>query len=311
MDATETIPIKLKRGLNFKSHIAFEQVRPEKILVATEWLIRNSRLFQNEGIKLNENWNEVNNETLLKEKEIQNKPWLLDCEQNNQDFEDEWSEDDGSVLKSSGNLDTVMHPSDFREFNRILNVAPAEGNTPLGMFQDQNSEFLSFPAIYCGQTRKNNNTRSTPVHFSTICKWELRNSDRRVAKNVTNIFFKLKKLQIKQISDKVSLAVRKCKMKGKKLTVNEVLSEGSIENIIRHDEGFRVLRTIRGSPPYWERTKKDIYAMIRQLGIPTWFCSFSAAETKWKPLLRVLGKFLKNKTLTDSEIENLSWFEKS
>lgn len=69
--------------------------------------------------------------------------------------------------------------------------------------------------------------------------------------------------------------------------VNEVLCEESIDKIFRHDEGYIVLRTLRGSPPYWERTKQDIFAMIRQLCIPTWFCSFSAAKTKWKPLLRV------------------------
>ena len=83
------------------------------------------------------------------------------------------------------------------------------------------------------------------------------------------------------------------------------------DNIVRLNEGYRVLRTLRGSPAYWEGAKKDVFAMIRQLGIPTWFCSFSAAETKWKPLLRVLGKFLRNKTFTDLEIENLTWFEKS
>lgn len=135
MDASETIPIKLKRSLNFKSHIAFEQVRPEKILMAAQWLIQNSKLFQNEGIELNESWNIVNNDGLLKEKEIQERLNHSDSEQEQQEFEeDEWSEDDGSVLRSSGNLDTVMHPADFREFNRILSIAPAEGNTPLGMF---------------------------------------------------------------------------------------------------------------------------------------------------------------------------------
>ena len=314
MDASETIPIKLKRSVNFKSHIAFEQVRPERILSAAEWLIQNSRLFRNEGITLNTNWNEINQETLLREKEIVESAnnGISDGEQVRSEIDsDRWSEDDGAVLKPSGNFDTVMQPADFREFNRILNVAPAEGNVPLGMFQDIYAEFLSFPAIYCGETRPDNNSRATPVHYSTICKWELRNVDRRAATNVTNIFFKLKKLQIKQISDKVSLAVRKCKLNGKKLTVNEVISEGSVDKIIKHDEGYRVLRTLRGSPPYWQRTKKDIYAMIRQIGIPTWFCSFSAAETKWKTLLRILGKLVKNTIYTDSDIAALSWFEKN
>lgn len=79
----------------------------------------------------------------------------------------------GQKMKASGNFDTVMQPADYREYNRILSVAPAEGNTPLGMFQDFNAEFLSFPAIYCGETRQNNNLRATAVHYSTICKWEL------------------------------------------------------------------------------------------------------------------------------------------
>lgn len=36
--------------------------------------------------------------------------------------------------------------------------------------------------------------------------------------NLPNIFYLLKKLQIKQIKDKVSLAMRKCKTNGKKIT---------------------------------------------------------------------------------------------
>lgn len=61
-----------------------------------------------------------------------------------------------------------------------------------------------------------------PVHYSTVCKWELRNRDRRTAESVPNIFFKLKKLQIKQIQDSASLSLRKCKTKGKKYTAGQI-----------------------------------------------------------------------------------------
>lgn len=202
-----------------------------------------------------------------------------------------------------------MQPADFREFNRILTVAPAENNTPLGIFQDFFSEFLSFPTIYCGQVRENNNSRLVPLHYSTICKWELRNKDRRVSKNVMNIFYKLKKVQIKQIKDKVSLALRKCNVKDKKLTVGDVLSGNVVQGLIQHNEGYKVLRTLRGYPPYWERAKRDIFSMIRQLGIPTWFCSFSSAETKWKPLLRTLGQLVDGRISSDDELLDMSWNE--
>lgn len=51
--------------------------------------------------------------------------------------------------------------------------------------------------------------------------------------------------------------------------------------------------------------------MIRQLGLPTWFCSFSAAETKWTPLLKTLGELIENVTYTEEEIRNMSWEHKS
>ena len=51
--------------------------------------------------------------------------------------------------------------------------------------------------------------------------------------------------------------------------------------------------------------------MIRQLGPATLFCSFSSAETKWIPLLRILGKLVDAKEYSDSELENLNWEEKS
>ena len=70
-----------------------------------------------------------------------------------------------------------------------MSFAPGEGNRPLGIFMDKESEFLSFPTIYCGQTRADNKERTTPVHYSTVCKWELRSQDRRVAQSVPNIFY--------------------------------------------------------------------------------------------------------------------------
>ena len=38
------------------------------------------------------------------------------------------------------------------------------------------------------------------------------------------------------------------------------------------------------SPPYVEHKRKDLMAMISQLGIPTLFISLSAADTKWLEL---------------------------
>lgn len=72
-----------------------------------------------------------------------------------------------------------------------------------------------------------------------------------------------------------------------------------------------MLRNLRGSPPYFEKCKKDLFAMIRQLGNPTWFCLFSAAETRWVHLLKTLGRLVEKKDYTDDEIKNMTWRQKS
>ena len=59
---------------------------------------------------------------------------------------------------------------------KIITFASGEGNKPLGIFMDKDS-------IYCGKTRTDNKDRTTPVHYSTICKWELGSQARRVAQS--------------------------------------------------------------------------------------------------------------------------------
>lgn len=54
-------------------------------------------------------------------------------------------------------------------------------------------------------------------------------------------------------------------------------TNGSISN--RHGETLPEANNDASSHTCM-RCKKDLFAMIRQLGNPTWFCSFSAAERR-------------------------------
>ena len=76
------------------------------------------------------------------------------------------------------------------------------------------------------------------------------------------------------------------------------------------DEGYYIFQTIRNSPADFDAKKKDLLAMVCQLGIPTIFYSLSAADTKWVNLLMSLGKLLDDKTYTKVDIEKMTWAEK-
>ena len=122
----------------------------------------------------------------------------------------------------------------------------------------------------------------------------------------------MKKLQTEQVCNKVHLAVRRCKTKGKSYTAGFILKDNMGESLIRLDEGYRIFKTIRNSPQYWEHQKKEVFAMIRQLGIPTLFLSFSANDLHWSELIITLGKLVDNKYYTeDLATDSLSWETRS
>ena len=51
--------------------------------------------------------------------------------------------------------------------------------------------------------------------------------------------------------------------------------------------------------------------MIRQLSLPTWFMSLSAADTRWTDLLRMLAKLNDGIEYSEKEVNDLTWQEKT
>ena len=51
--------------------------------------------------------------------------------------------------------------------------------------------------------------------------------------------------------------------------------------------------------------------MIRQLSLPTWFMSLSAADTRWTDLFKMLAKLIDGMEYSEKELECLTWQEKT
>ena len=211
---------------------------------------------------------------------------LSDVDIETEQYTDDWIEDDTEIPADVHVTDTMLAATDFLEDSereQIYRIAPGEGSTPLSIFRDKFSEELAYPGLFIGKKRPENDERLVNVHYSDICESELRRSDQRAAICVENIFFKTKKLQMKILLGKpqIHVALRKCKGNNRTLTAGQLKQQGTLERLVHLDEGYKFLRDLRGSPPYFEKAKKYIFAMIRQLGTATLFCSFSSAETQW------------------------------
>ena len=331
MDENFTVAIQLKKKLSYKKVDFKENVRPLRVLSALHWLMNNSELYKKSGIVVDDNWfqevTESAEDTVREfldvskehckdknytgnEKQEQEKITENDIEASNDYDSDHYSEIDAN--DHVGNIDTLVDDANIEnKYDKVFTFAPGEGQHPLSLYQDKDAEYLCFPTIFCGQTPPSRDERLVPVHYSDIVKWELRSVDRRAAQSVPNIFFKHKKLQMKQISDKVNLAVRRCKKRGQKITAAEAKDSSYLDKLVNLDEGYYIFRQLRNSPAYLETRKKDIFAMIRQLSLPTWFMSLSAADTRWTDLLKMLAKLNDGIDYSEKELENLSWQEKT
>ena len=209
---TSTNKVNLKRRLQFKISALSLNVRPYKVVQAANWFISNSSPYRQEGITLNQNWGtQYIDNCLIDDSNIEDKNQLLlrnidksgscniQTDTNCNEIlksEDEWSEDEAEI--PAGVTDTMLTKTDFIEDSEtkyILSVAPGKGNKPLSIFRDHYSEELAYPGIFLGKKRPENKDRLVSVHFSDICKSELRRSDRRASMCVENIFLKPKNFE--------------------------------------------------------------------------------------------------------------------
>ena len=332
MDENFTIAVQLKKKLSYKKVDFKENVRPLRVLTALHWLVNKSELYKRAGVEIDVDWfkevTESSEETVREflevpkerneEKHRQNPTVKEDASIyslfKDSKATDDYDSDHFSEVDTSeqvGNLDTLVDDENLESKYNAITFAPGEGQHPLSLYHDVDAEYLCFPTIFCGERRPSKEERTVPVYYSDIVKWELRSVDRRAAQSVPNIFFKHKKLQMKQISDKVNLAVRRCKGNEKKITAAEARNSEYLDKLVNLDEGYYIFRQLRNSPAYLQSRKKDIFAMIRQLSLPTWFMSLSAADTRWTDLLKMLAKLNNGVSYTDKDIEELTWQEKT
>ena len=332
MDENFTIAVQLKKKLSYKKVDFKENVRPLRVLTALHWLVNKSELYKRAGVEIDVDWfkevTESSEETVReflevpkeqnKETHRQNPTVKEDASEyllsKDSKATDDYDSDHFSEIDSNeqvGNVDTLVDDENLESKYDAITFAPGEGQHPLSLYHDVDAEYLCFPTIFCGERRPSKEERTVPVYYSDIVKWELRSVDRRAAQSVPNIFFKHKKLQMKQISDKVNLAVRRCKGNEKKITAAEARNSEYLDKLGNLDEGYYIFRQLRNSPAYLQSRKKDIFAMIRQLSLPTWFMSLSAADTRWTDLLKMLAKLNNGVSYTDKDIEELTWQEKT
>ena len=93
----------------------------------------------------------------------------------------------------------------------------------------------------------------------------------------------------------ISVRIRKGKLQGRNLLAKDVKYKPNLEKLLKSHIGYIDFKHIRISPDYHQKMQKHRFAMIRLLGPPTFFVTFTSAEHLWEPLVQTLTKLHSNR----------------
>ena len=132
--------------------------------------------------------------------------------------------------------------------------------------------------------------------------------DGRFARDLDYLFVAQYIVEAKQVMDDGNNFAWRRKP-SRQFTASQARDLTVLSQFVRKDKVYSFMENIRGSPPYYQRTFYDLLAMICQLGTPTWFLKFSAADLKWPDIIQTIAKQY-GVHYTDEEVGALSFDEK-
>ena len=174
---------------------------------------------------------------------------------------------------------------------------------------DTECEEIAFPVLFpkrqYGYKDGNRIIKLSPVKYFNA---RLLHYSGRFATNPEYLFFAQFITEQKKVSDSINIALKK--IYGQCVTAAEIRSDvNKLKGLVCQDQAYLFLRQIPGTPPYWQKFMYEVVAMVKQLGIPTWFMTLSCAELRWPELFQIIAR-TQGKNLTDEQVEAMSYNER-
>ena len=251
---------------------------------------------------------DLNVSSYLKKQEIKDElehDYEVEFEQESQAFEE-------SCKLRGLPLDTCLQ-MDTIDSNTVISMAPGEGQKPLNMLSDENFEEMAFPLLYPYGKGGFSNERCERITMRKFFNQRLLDVDGRFAKNIEYLLsaqFAVEYDQINNLSFIMMRQVSGRNYRGQKVTALDIKDPERLTELIQRDKAYKLLKEVRGTPAYWQKVHYDVLAQIRQLGLPTWFLTLSAAEMKWPEVIQIIARQY-GTTFSDEDVMNMTWEEKS
>ncbi|XP_034567817.1 uncharacterized protein LOC117832690 isoform X2 [Notolabrus celidotus] len=218
---------------------------------------------------------------------------LCDEGQTQENDDDGEPQQEGDMPHGGVVLESCLQPRDVSEeilcfSDSTYSVAPAEGNSPVSFFKTPKLEAMAFPVQFPTGVNTLDENRPMKLTPGAYFKARLFGVDDRFARDTNYLFFAQFVAEIHVATSSMTIQLRKGKpftRDGRKITSRMLRDKHEVERLVRNRDAIRFMQPLRGTPAYWDKTTKDLFAMIRQLGSPTFFVTFSAAEMRWPEVI--------------------------
>ena len=64
--------------------------------------------------------------------------------------------------------------------------------------------------------------------------------------------------------------------------------KGTIERFVARGNTFSLMSSVKGTTAYWKQFLNHVLAIVKQLGIPTFFLALPCAELRWGDYLNLV-----------------------
>ena len=174
---------------------------------------------------------------------------------------------------------------------------------------DEKCEELAHPFLFptgkFGYKVKRGITLNPVKYFNQ----RLLNYKQKFASDSDYIFFALSVMLQLNRTSQINIAMKKvCTTQLTAGMLSNNFSE-TVKSFIAKDEGFNFMNSVKGTPAYWKKFLFEVLAIVKQLGLPTFFMTLSCADLRWNELLAIISR-LNGESLSEEDINDISYFER-
>ena len=185
-----------------------------------------------------------------------------------------------------------------------LVIAPGETVLPM----DDKCEEIAHPHLFpTGKFgyKVQREIKLSPVKYFNQC---LLNYKQIFSSDSDYIFYALSVMQQLNLNSQINIVMKICTNNVTAGMLSNNFTD-TVKSFIAKDEGYSFMSPIKGTPAYWKKFLSEVLAMVKQLGLPTFFMTLSCADLRWNELISIISK-LKGENLSDEQINNMSYFER-